>query len=523
MFLKKVKNHLSREIFFVVLLGFVIRLFACQYTFIVNPDGILYINQAKAMYYGQWENLTSCGLSYLSNYSILIAGAYTIFHNWIIAARSVSFLFGFATLIPLYFLLKRFFDKQVSALGTLIFALVPVLVGRSADVVRGPLCWFFLVLGLSLFISQINKKNHLYLLFSSLSFLMATWARIEAILFFIVSGFYILAVRQEKKIEKLAIFFAPVVIVTMFCISETIIFGVSVNDFHRANEILDKFSGPIVQYRKLETSLTELIIHQRDGILKFFLPEARNCVWLIALGTILNRSLEAFFYPFFLVFAIGLGGIWGRIKKDRRVLYFSLLAISGLVLLYLHTLQRWMIYYRFMAIVIFPCAIFVGFGLEKIIRFLRSRFGLRQSAALSIVSLLILVSALPKNLQPRGADKLVFRQIGELIAEREGNDQAVVVASSSQIPKWVSFYANLNYKGESCGQLYDNSWGKITNDYGQFVRHLRQRGVRYFLWEETHWPQEKFDFINRLDPKDFTEVGCWHHPSIGRMILFKVI
>ncbi|MBA7662508.1 hypothetical protein ES703_70537 [subsurface metagenome] len=66
------------------------------------------------------------------------------------AAKSVSLIFGTMTLVPLYFLLKRFFDESIGLLVLLIFALIPVFIDRSVDVVRGPIFWFFSVLGLYL-------------------------------------------------------------------------------------------------------------------------------------------------------------------------------------------------------------------------------------------------------------------------------------------------------------------------------------------------------------------------------------
>ena len=94
--------------------------------------------------------------------------------------------------------MKRFFDDRISTLGTLIFALIPFFVSRSVDVVRGPVYWFFLVLGLYFLVVHIDKGKRLFLFLSSMSFLMAVWARIEAVLFIIVSCFYLLVVEKEK-------------------------------------------------------------------------------------------------------------------------------------------------------------------------------------------------------------------------------------------------------------------------------------------------------------------------------------
>ncbi|MBW1838262.1 MAG: hypothetical protein JRI99_15305 [Deltaproteobacteria bacterium] len=50
----------------------------------------MYIYQAKAIFYGEWENLKTCILPYISNYPFFIAGVFAIFRDWIVAARSVS-------------------------------------------------------------------------------------------------------------------------------------------------------------------------------------------------------------------------------------------------------------------------------------------------------------------------------------------------------------------------------------------------------------------------------------------------
>ena len=514
------RHIFSHKVVFVFLLGFGLRLYACMNTPIVNPDGVQFIHQARAIYYGEWKSVTHCSVGYVSNYPFFVAGAYIIFHDWIIAARFISLFFGFAALIPLYFLLKRFFDDNISGLCTLIFALIPVFVGRSGDVLRGPVYWLFLMLGLYFFVAQIDNKSRIYLIFSNLSFLMATWARIEAILFIMVSCFYILFTQKEKKLERFAIFASPFVAIILIWISGVLISDVSVKDFYRTHEVLYKFTETIDRYQELETSLRELAARHRDSIVGEFLSKTRNLLWLVALGTVVRYVVATFFYPFFFIFLIGLGGIWERIKNDRGVLYLSFLSISALVLLYIHILQTWVMMYRFLAIVILPSCILAGFGLEKILRFLEARFRLKESAALTVVCLLILVSGLPKNLKPRETDKAIFRQIGEIIAKREGNHRVITVAAApSTVHEWVSFYANLKYPGVFCAR----DSGTIGEDYGQFVKHLMENGIRYFLWEENRWPAEKIDFINTQYHQDFKELGRWHHPDTKRIILFEVI
>jgi 4-amino-4-deoxy-L-arabinose transferase-like glycosyltransferase len=507
----------------IILFGFAIRLFSFSYTYIINPDGVLYIHQARAIYYGLNDSILTCSMGFLSNYPILIVLAYKIFGDWVVAAKSVSLFFGTITLVPVYFLLGRFFRKEITLAATLIFALIPVFVDKSVDAVRDPIYWFFSVLGLYLFVSQIEKRNRLSLALSSLCFLMAAWARIEAILFILVSFIYLLFDRQGGKLQTICIFAMPVILVLLLGILGLRIFGMPISDLHRGHTLTTKLTAPMTEYENLRASLAELMNEHLEGNLPAFLYKARHLVWLIALGTLVKYTVAAFFYPFFFIFIMGLGGIRARLSGDRRMLYLGLVALSALVLLYLHILQTWMMFNRFIAIFIVPSFIFLGFGLEKTIHFLQSRFNLKLHMALSLICFLILACALPKNLKLREGDKLVFKRIGELIASREGKDMEIPVVTSAHSIRWLSFYANLNYRGAPCPEKNYDLEDIIGKSYGQFVRNLRNRGIKYFLWEEKHWPKESFYYINRQDTSDFIKVGDWSHPDTGRLILFKVI
>ncbi|MDD2389376.1 MAG: glycosyltransferase family 39 protein [Desulfobacterales bacterium] len=507
----------------VFVLGFFIRLYACCFTFIINPDGVLYIHQARALFYGQWDAVTSCGLPDLSVYPILIAGAFALLHDWMAAARGVSLVFGSALLLPVYFTLRRFFDRNVSATATLIFALIPVMVGRSADVLRDPVCWFFLALAIYGFVTYMDRKNSWYLLLSSICFILASWARIESILYAGISFLCMLPVKQDRKLRHLMVFVLPFLCLALVSIIGVTACDMSVNDLHRAKLLANKMFQPFYRYSQLQMELAQLSAGFQDDFMEFFLPEARANLWLVAFGTLLNRVLEAFFYPFALVFGIGLAGIGRRIKTDRRILYLSALTVSAAGLLYLHTLDTWAVYYRFIVIMILPCAVFAGFGIEKIRSAIQHKIRVGEAGALALIVFLILVSGLPKNLYYRGYDKQVFRQIGESIAGRQDRSRPVEVATSSQTHRWVSFYANLGFPGAACPESGAmNNWEQAAADEAGFIRHLKQNNMRYVLWEQRRWPAGAADPANSLRDAGFVELGRWNHPDTGQMILYEL-
>jgi len=272
----------------------------------------------------------------------------------------------------------------------------------------------------------------------------------------------------------------------------------------------------------LRVGLESLKDYAQGPVKPYYIDWVRHLVWFVALGILLVNLVEALFYPFFLVFIIGLFGIWERLKKDRLTLYFAFLGIGALIVLYMYILRSQTMSTRFLVLFLLPSSIFIGFGVEKITLFFRSRFHLRESLVLSILCLLILACALPKNLKPREVDKLVFKEIGELVAEREGNDKEILVATSQYSIRSISFYSNLDYKGAPCPHKnydLDNILGK---NYEEFVRNLRDREISYFLWEQNHWPKKFDSYIATQSHKDFIRVGTWSHPDTGKLILFKV-
>jgi len=512
------------ELALILLLGFFIRAFACQYTYVINPDGVYYIHQARAIYYGLWGDLTNCHISFVSNYPFLIAGTYALFRDWIVAAKAVSLVLGSTTLIFLYLLLRRFLTRDISRLSTLAFALTPVFVSQSADVVRDPVSWFFITLGLYFFVISNKNRYRFFLFISCLSFLMASWARIECILFVFVSCFYLLITPGENRFQRLGFFSMPFALILLFIVIMAFSHELPLADVTRLNEVGEKISAPFEAYSDLRQRLSQLMAQPFGpyDVTPHFLHKARHLVWLIALGTLFKYMLTAYFYPFFLLFMLGFRKFWQCMKKDRNVRYLFFIAASLFILLYLHVIHRWMMFDRFWGTFIIPSFIALGYGLEKAADFLETRFKINQSGALAILCFVMLSCSLPKCLKPKEADKQVFRDIGTFIAKIENHKEKIKIAKSSKTPSWVSFYANLSLKSAPCPSLNLDFQLLTTQGYEAFVQYLETEKITYFLWEEKHWPKHGFLFFEEMKNEDFEELGRWRHPDTGELILFKL-
>jgi hypothetical protein len=505
-----------------ILTGLGLRLWVCQHTVIVNPDGALYIHQAMALYFRNWNNLKACGLPFLSSYPVMIAGGYCLIHDWILSARLVSLFFGTALLVPLYLMLKEWVREDSALLTLLVFAVTPVLVSNSVEMVRDPICWFFLCAGTYAVIRQATTHSPWLILFSSLCFLAAIWARIEAALFLAVTLGYLCFQNKQKSVNIL-IFLSPLLAIAFFSIAGLMITGLSFGNLHRGPEIIGKFIEPIRQYHKMAESLKELVWSSPNPFMEYFLPEARNQIWLIAFGTLLNRFLEAFFYPFVVFYLLGLSGIHHKIKSDSRLLFLAILTVSGLALLYMHTLQTWMLYYRFFGIVMIPGAVLCAFGMERLLEILPGRLSVRPAIVFSAILLLIIGVSLPKNLKSTDSDKSVFIRIGETVFQNSPASSGARIATSRNTQLWISFYANIHFPGAiPCPLDSANCWESFPDDPDQFYDHLRQNRQNFVLWEEKHWPFQSFTLSDPAVLNTYKELGRWYHRDTGNMILYAV-
>lgn len=516
-----VKTSFPYSFLLVVILGLVLRLFVALHTGIINPDGTIYIDQARIVYYGLWDAIGTHGGRYWSLYPFLIAVAYKLTGNWIVAAEAVSIFFGTLTLIPLYFLSRRFFDERISTLLLLVFAVTPVFVTGSADIVRDPLYWFLIATGFYLFTDVPGRKTPAAVALSGLCFLLATLTRTEAFIFIIVPVFYIIFT-EKRRIVTLAWFLLPLLMLSLIIAGTALIYAPAMR-IDRIPHITSKLMKAMSRYPQIRLELRGLMASPPAHIPVTFFDNVRSLLWFIPLGIIFQNAMEAFYYPFFLVFIVGLRETGRKAKTDNDVTLFIVLVFSAVILLYLFILANWAMEHRWLALVTLPSFVFLGSGLEVIVRFLESRFRMKTSAALTLVCLAVLAFALPKDLKYREQDKIVFKEIGMSLARMKGNEKEIKVLTAGDSLRWITFYANLNYRGASYPDEFKKRRRIIGKSYDEFRRNLKTEGIQYLVWEKRHWPKETFDFTPEQHQSDFRKLGSWYHPDTGKLMLFKVL
>ena len=521
--LQKTLGTFRRPVLWVFVLALGVRLFACLNTYIIDPDGIQYIQQARSIFYHDWHTLTTCHIKFISPLPFMIAAVFTLLPDWIVAGRFISLLFSFATLLPLYFLLRRFFDQTIALVTLLVYALIPVFVSRSSDIMRDPLFWFLTCCGMLMFIRSLAsseaRRFPLGMTLSCFIFVLAAWTRIEGAVFILGSGLYLAISQRNRRLQRLFCFSLPILLVGGGVWVGTLITGHVHDDIFRTGKIQRELTQFVSQYESVRDQL-ETLSKDRPSYFGEFLHRVRNITWMVPLASIFNTTLEAFFYPYALFFYVGWIGIGARWRRDKDIGYFVCLLVLALGVLYLHMLQTWLIYNRFLAIVILPGFLFVGCGIANVLTFIEKKFHLKPTTAVVGLTLFVLAFGLAKDLQLNHEDKIIYRQAGEIIAERKSPGQIVRIAGVETTEyKWILFYAHLNYPGSFCTR---DLVVKIPRDYAAFIKAMRAGNIRYLLYEEKAWPAKAFDFHSAPLAHDFNVLGTWYHKDTGKLMLLEL-
>jgi predicted membrane-bound mannosyltransferase len=478
-------------------LGLILRLYAFKFSYVINNDGVLYINQARALFLGDWELALNCGYKYISIYHLLIPVFYKVFGNWITAAKSVSLMFGTLTIIPCYLIARQFFSKPIAILAVLSFAVNPFFVSNSVELIKGPVFWFFALLGIFFFIMTRNSHDKDYLLlFSSISFLIAGLARVEILVYFTGTMLYIVFFSQRKA-KSLFLFSLPAVIA---CAS--IPAGLSY--------YYDNFN--------LWTFYLKPRIHDffPDLYVAIFNDEfIRKTVH--AIGLLLSKTAKTVYLPFLPFLLFGIYAMKKELKENHNSGYLLFLSILSFLAIYTFYLKTEIISSRYTVLIVLPLYFFIGFGMKRLFHFSESR-GLQEKTVFASILLYILVLGIANNLAPVRTDKLIYKEIGTYIAGLEQDQKVMVMAPDSRI----MFYANLNSREIACTTRLGLYREYIHLDYQAFTSRLKKEKVDYFLWEEKSREDTNPDLFVQANPEHFRSLKQWDTGD-NRYILFKIL
>lgn len=194
-------------------------------------------------------------------------------------------------------------------------------------------------------------------------------------------------------------------------------------------------------------------------------------------------------------------------------------------MLYCYVLLAWHMEERWTMSIIIPGFIFTGLGTAKVLDWFQRAGKLSESVAVTLFVILVLVISLPREIRLHDGDKRVFKEIGEVIARRErGSLQPIAILALGDTGRLVSLYGNLWVPTAACPDP-DRTVGISAADIAggrldSLVKAIKERRIRYLLWEEKHWPPTSYHLLLTYYPRDVKIIGKWQHKDAGRIVLF---
>ncbi len=503
----------------VVLLGFLARIYLFVRNPVINPDGFIYIQQAKAIYFGLYDQVLDC-YNYLAPYPIFVAMLYPALGDWVIAAQWINIFFGTIVLFPLYWLLKRFLRDNSAWTALLVFALLPAYVLISRDTLRDPMFWFFSVCGLYSFILYLEGGRFLWLIWSSIFFAMGAWSRIEGSLFIIFSLVFLLFVNKKYRWKDIAVFLGPYFFFAAVGFLFANLRRWDLMELIKPERVLNLPLGFFTHYSLLREQLFLLYDTELITVSPFFLPQVRNLVWFIALGTLLVQLAETLLYLFFILLAAGMVFSTQSLKSDRRLVYLLTLSVMSLALLYGQIIYYWHLPSRFLAVFLFPAFIFLGFGIQRMTIFFSTRFRVKYNFAHIITFLIILALLLPKTLRANfSEEQLLYRQIASHIAEHKSTSCSVSVCGAFKYVRVIHFYANKDTAGAPCFK-----GGAILKNTGIVgLEKILIQNFDYFVWDQKGWNNKPIESLSENIKNHFIKLHEWTSDRWGKLVLYEVV
>lgn len=356
---------------------------------VLTGDGIVYATIAKYFSNGDIKGaLALSAETYLPFYSLLISVMHWIIDDWALASQMVSFLSGWLSVIPFYFLTKRIFDEKISIAASLFFIISPdinfISTGVGSD---STFLLLYLLAAWTLWLAY-EKRKYWYMGIFIVTTLAALLTRSVGVALFPLFFFWMVH-SLRKNPRRLLIFF--VISITSLAITLVPVWL----SYKHSGGIPGKLSAVVSilkdpSFLKAEVVAEELRASEKrvpGGKYFDFFEIARHYIHLIYLIGLIDIFIRACGYAVSPFLIIG----FFRKKKPYSYgeLYLLSIAFVFLAMNYVFLLKSNYIEPRYVipgAVALFPWA---GKGYFKMESYLMERFSIRRTAVVFVTGLIL--------------------------------------------------------------------------------------------------------------------------------------
>ena len=293
------KNIFSKtvfQIFIIIIIGLSLRFYFLPYNVPITLDGLLYFWYASDVI---GVGIDTSEYNFPNNFWPLVISVFFELSNsdnfleLMNIQRILSITFSVLTIIPLFILIRKFFDKKYALIGIFIFSIEPRIIQNSIMGLPEAMFIFFGILTITLFLSNNIKQIYLSFIFAAIF----TITRYEGILIIIpLILTFLIRYRKHKNIYHIF----GVLVIFFLVLAPMIIFR---------TELIgsDGIFSSTIHAVKISTEPNQEKVNFELGIKNFF--------WMVGLST---------FPMFFLLIPYGIFSIFKKKYDSIFIIIFSL-------------------------------------------------------------------------------------------------------------------------------------------------------------------------------------------------------
>jgi hypothetical protein len=418
-------------------LGILVRLPHLIFSYVINPDGIAYIESAQAVAQGDlWGAVRG---THFSVFPLLVTLVRPVMGDWVTAARSLPLAWGLLTVVPLYLLCRELIGASRAWMPVLFYDLSPTIVHSSTDVVREPLFWFAFALTVWILLVALRTERWPLFLLAGGAALLGACVRMDGLWVVGVSAAFV-AVRGFCARSGPRGLWRAAGILLPTAIAVATVFAMLPQSWKRA-DVLEwgRYQRQAMTAAGLsgsvENEVRGLAARSSLRVAREFVSVAWEKRHALAAWILMEHWVKT---THALLFALMLLGLAHPSSWRYGAWPFMLFLMAALLAMgYVRVSGTFTIGKRHLvplALLAYP---FAALGFSRVCEWIRARGpGATPRLVAGLVMAFVLVTTLPQALRPARAEKLGRRLAGEWIQER-GVPRPVVATEH----RHVAFYA----------------------------------------------------------------------------------
>ena len=240
--------------------------------------------------------------------------------------RITSTVISTSTIIPVYFLCRRFFSQNLSLLGVCIFVFEPRIVINSLLGITDPLYIFLIASSLALFFSK--NKNYLFLSFACVA--LSILVRYEGIIWFVVLTVMFFIINKNEINYKLILRYGIIILICILIIFPMLQIRIETMGDDKISSVLQGGLNDVNVSSDGENRIYSFIVYLLNGLMNLF----KYLAWVmvpylgifVPIGIILalktkDQKIKLLIFGLIIVLATSILYGYSRGIQDTRYLY----------------------------------------------------------------------------------------------------------------------------------------------------------------------------------------------------------